>query len=86
MDFWTYNLHKIKGKQKNIGEYATECVWKVQMGGRRETYPSGEYYEMDVLSLMQNEHRNHGFSVVATNNLKHTCLLWIPGNSYIIAL
>lgn len=40
------------------------------MGGRRETYPSGEkkYYEMDVLSLMQHEHRNHGFSVVATNN------------------
>lgn len=27
-----------------------------------------KYYEMDVLSLMQHEHRNHGFSVVATNN------------------
>lgn len=27
-----------------------------------------KYYEMDVLSLMQHEHRNHGFSVVAINN------------------
>lgn len=34
-----------------------------------------KYYEMDVLSLMQHEHRNHGFSVVATNKFKHTCLL-----------
>lgn len=45
-----------------------------------------KYYEMDVLSLMQHEHSNHGFSVVATNKFKHTCLLWKPGNSYIIAL
>lgn len=45
-----------------------------------------KYYEMDVLSLMQHEHRNHGFSVAATNKFKHTCLLWISGNSYIIAL
>lgn len=34
-----------------------------------------KYYEMDVLSLMQHEHRNHGFSVAATNKFKHTCLL-----------
>lgn len=45
-----------------------------------------KYYEMDVLSLMQHEHRNHGFSVVANNKFKYTCLLWIPGNSYIFAL
>lgn len=60
-----------------MGECHRMCMkssdgWKER---ERETYPSGEYYEMDVLSLMQHEHRNHGFSVVATNKFKHTCLL-----------
>lgn len=32
-----------------------------------ETYPSGEYYEMDVLLLMQHKQRSHGFTVAATN-------------------
>lgn len=27
-----------------------------------------KYYEMDVLSLMQNEQRNHGFRVAAINS------------------
>lgn len=32
-----------------------------------ETYPSEEYYEMDVLLLMQHKERSHGFTVAATS-------------------
>lgn len=65
-----------QNKEKNkTWENATKYVCKVQTGGRRETYPSGEkkYYEMDVLLLMQHEHRNQGFSVAAINSNIPAC-------------
>lgn len=32
-----------------------------------ETYPGEEYYEMDVLLLMQHKERSHSFIVAATD-------------------
>lgn len=49
-----------------------EFRWVV---GEKHIQVEKKYYEMDVLLLMQYEHRNHDFSVVATNKFKHTCLL-----------
>lgn len=56
-------------KQFTKRENATECVRRVQMSGRRETYPSGKNtMRWMCFLLMQHEHRNHSLNVVATDN------------------
>lgn len=58
-----------------MGEFHRMCMkssdgWKERNISK---WRKKKYYEMDVLSLMQHEHRNHGFSVAATDIFKHTC-------------
>lgn len=75
MDF-EHTIYTKKGEKKNKhGRMPQNEEFRRVEGEKHIQVEKKKYYEMDVLSLMQHEHRNHGFSVAATNKFKHTCLL-----------